>query len=296
MSTTMCTLLPDLVVTSMKAVSAFASQLPGLSSVDAVGLCEVVRARWPQVTFDGARFGAFVAERLVDGGDVKQLHVADLYLVWAALDGQAPALRSFDALLVEWTTAALRARPAGVELPEVQSVLRERLLVGERPALRGFGGQGALKAYVIVAALRALTDAVRRTASAQHLGALELAHTLLDDAPDPRARAEVAQLRPHLRDALEQGLAGLPVRLRTVLRLHYLEGVSAEALARMYNVHRATTTRWLIEARQRVLDATRNQLSEVMGVDTFSSVRRELGEFELSVAGLLATTPGEPHE
>lgn len=266
---------------------AFAAELPGLAPVDAAGLLAAVAARWPQVDADASAFGRFIAERLKHGRDVRQLQLADLYLTWAVLERQPAALRHFDALLAEWTSSALRARPAGVELSEVQAILRERLLVGETPALSGYAGEGALKAYVIVSALRALTDVLRRTAPARHLGALELAHSLLDDAPDPRAFAEATQLRPYLRDALEHGLASLPLRLRTVLRLHYLEGVSAEALARSYNVHRATTTRWLTEARELVLRATKQQLEEVMGTETFSSVRRELGDFELSVAGLL---------
>lgn len=272
----------------MRDVSAFTAQVPELTAVDAAELLASVQARWPQLTLDEVRFGRFIGARVGGGVDVRHLHLADLFLVWAALSGQPAALRHFDTLLVEWTTAALRSRPAGVELAEIQSALRERLLVGGA-SLNGYSGQGALKAYVIVAALRALTDALRRSAPTQHLGVLELAHTLLDDGPDPRARAEAAQLRPHLREALEQSIAELPTRLRNVLRLHYLEGVSADALARMYNVHRASTTRWLIEARQRVLEATRLQLTEVMGTETFSSVRRELGDFELSVAGLLAT-------
>src|SRR5690606_24363931 len=134
------------------------------------------------------------------------------------------------------------------------------LLVGDgerAPALSRFSGQGPLKAYVIVAALRAITDVLRRVAPGQSLGALELAQTMLDEAPDARTRAEQNQLRPYLREALEQSVAGLPVRLRTVLRLHYLEGVSAEDLGRMYGVHRATTTRWLTEARARVLESTK---------------------------------------
>lgn len=273
---------------AMPDVVSFTAQVPELTAVDAAELLTSVQARWPQLSLDEVGFGRFIGERVGGGVDVRHLHAADLFLSWAALAGQPAALRHFDALLVEWTTAALRARPAGVDLTEVQSALRERLLVGGA-ALNRYTGQGALKAYVIVAALRALTDALRRIASTEHLGVLELAHTLLDDGPDPRARAEAAQLRPHLREALERSLAELPTRLRNVLRLHYLEGVSAEALARMYNVHRATTTRWLTEARQRVLDATRLQLTEVMGAETLSSVRRELGDFELSVAGLLAT-------
>ncbi len=279
----------------MKDVSAFVAELPALAPVDAADLLEAVCARWPQLKLDAANFGRFLGERAGDG-DVRRLHLSDLYLVWAALDAQADALRAVDGLLVEWTSAALRTRPGGVDLSEVQGLLRARLLVhvAERPsALTRYSGQGALKAYVIVAALRTLTDVLRRSMPAQALGVLELAHTVLDDAPDPRARAEVEQLRPYLREALEQSITSLPVRLRTVLRLHYLEGVPAESLAKMYGVHRATTTRWLVEARARVLEATRLQLSEVLGPETFSSVRRELGDLGLSVAGLFVTATGE---
>lgn len=276
----------------MTHLSVFAAQLPGLSVVDAGGALELARASWPQLQFEPTRFGQYLAARV--GDDVKGRHLADLSLAWATLDGQPAALEAFDRLFISWTTAALRARPAGVELAEVQSRLRVRLLVST-PALAQYTGKGALKAFVIVAALRTLTDLARQSTAARDVDTLELAEVMLDPEYSPQAGVERAQLRPRVREALERSVTALPVRLRMVLRLHYLEGVPAEALARMYGVHRATTTRWLQEARQRVLEATQAHLADVLGPETFSSVKRELGDFELSLAGLfVGSSEGAP--
>lgn len=277
----------------MSQLSTFAAQLPQLSQLDAGALLERVRATWPQVVFEPERFGAWLRERL-GTARVGERHVADLYLAWGVLEGQAAAVRTFDQLLTTWATLALRNRPAGVEVDEVLSHLRTRLLVDapqRASALRQYTGQGALKAYVIVAALRALTDQLRAQPAAQPHDALELAEHLAHDGRDAESRLRVAQLSPHLRAALERALAALPVRLRTVLRLHYVDGVPAEVLARLYGVHRATTTRWLVEARQQVLEATHAHLGAVLGPETLSSVKRELSAFELSLPGLFTELP-----
>jgi len=62
------------------------------------------------------------------------------------------------------------------------------------------------------------------------------------------------------REAFVPALEALSARQRNLLRQHYIDGVSLEALAGLYRVHRATAARWLADARQAVLSHVREGL------------------------------------
>jgi hypothetical protein len=111
-----------------------------------------------------------------------------------------------------------------------------------------------------------------------------------NDEQGPSARCDWAQLNSHLAAALEEAIAALPVRQRNVLRLHSLRDVSADAIGRMYGVHRATTTRWLTDAREQ----HRLRLELALGTQTLESVNRELAAgIELSLPGALVSESKE---
>lgn len=274
------------------SLTAFLEHLPSLSSVDAGRVLELAQATWPQVELDAGGFGAFLAARVQD--ELRAAHVTDLYLCWAVLAGQPLAISAFEQLLSTWASSALQRAPPGVDRDEVLSALRLKLMVArpEAPAALGaYTGRGPLKAWVAIATLRALSDAIRRSPEPAPAEAMELAVNLVDDSRSVDSQLGTAQFRPHLREALEASLRELPLRLRTVMRLHFVDGVPAEVLAKMYGVHRATTSRWILEARRRVLERTWEQLADVVGPETFSSIRRELEHFELSLPDLFATLP-----
>ncbi|OJY27709.1 MAG: hypothetical protein BGO98_41335 [Myxococcales bacterium 68-20] len=52
----------------------------------------------------------------------------------------------------------------------------------------------------------------------------------------------------------------------------------AEAIGRMYGVHRATATRWILQAKQAVFDETRGELERryAMSTDTFESIAHDV--------------------
>ncbi len=110
------------------------------------------------------------------------------------------------------------------------------------------------------------------------------------------AQLQWSELEPHAAQAIAAAMAELSVRQRTLVRLHYVEGVSAQALAKMYSVHRATTTRWLVEARERLLELVQTRLRDSLELDTASlhSLQRTLaGGLELSLPALLEPKPSK---
>jgi RNA polymerase sigma-70 factor len=279
---------------------ALGAQAP--DALEARRLLEGVRRRWPFVTLDAAAFGALVASCLpASGQGLGSVHVEDLALAWACLDGQRAA---HEALVTTFQGPVRQvALRGGLDPDEVSSRVFQKLLVrdGERvPGLSRYAGLGPLKSFVLVTAMRQVVDLRRgqrpAEASADDDTWVELATTVANDEQGPSARCDWAQLKPHLAAALEEAIAALPVRQRNVLRLHYLEDVSADAIGRMYGVHRATTTRWLTDAREQVFEQVQHRLrlELALGTQTLESVNRELAAgIELSLPGALVSESKE---
>lgn len=166
--------------------------------------------------------------------------------------------------------APARAGLAHMRLPaaaldDVMQLTREKLLVGDPPRLCGYAGQGKLRGLVQVVATRAALDHVRAQARlVPDDGAADLA--AIDDDP------ELAYLKAHYRDAWKtaftEAAGALDARDRNLLRLHHLSGVTLDALAAMYGVHRATAVRWLADARAKLLSGTRTRLASALTVST----------------------------
>jgi RNA polymerase sigma-70 factor (ECF subfamily) len=268
----------------------------GFGTSEAAALLAGVTQRWPLVKVDPDALGEFLAGRLAEGNGVSELHLEDLALTWACLAGDAAAHSSF----VKTMRPALRRvlHRAGSDADELEAAVLARMLgdAGSPPTLGRYGGHGPLKHFVMVAAMRTLIDwqRARKAHAAIDDPWLELAIQVASDERGPRERSDWSQLRPHLSAALEGAVASLPLRQRNVLRLHYLEGVSADALGRMFGVHRATTTRWLADARAHVFAHVQRHLRAQLevGASTLEAINHDLAEgIELSLPGFLAREP-----
>jgi RNA polymerase sigma-70 factor (ECF subfamily) len=276
------------------------SQAPDL--LESRRLLDAARRRWPSIRLDPGPFGALLATHLPQASNgLGALHVEDLALVWACLAGQRAA---HDTFVTTYDSAVRQvALRGGVDADELSSRVFQKLLVqdGDKaPSLGRYAGLGPLKSFVLVTAMRLLVD-LRRGSRVNDVGTdddawVELATTVAVDEQGPAGRCDWAQLKPHLSAALETAIASLPVRQRNVLRLHYVEDVSAEAIARMYGVHRATTTRWLADAREQVFSHVQQQLrlELAVGTQTLDSVNQDLADgIELSLPGAFrAAGPG----
>lgn len=263
-----------------------------LTPLDARRVLEAAASRWPAVRLDARAFGAFLSERLPEHAtSLGALHTDDLLLAWACLDGQRDALEAFAAA---FRPLVRQVCARSVAADDVSAEVEQHLLVGDgcRAALAGYSGLGPLASYVSVAAMRAVLSAHRAASRQPQLlddDAWSELEQRLGDTASPEARVETAQLKPHLVSALDEALSALTVRQRSLLRLHYAEGVSAEALGRMYNVHRATSTRWLAEAREAIFTRVQRALAQhlSLGPETLESVNRHLASgVELTLSGL----------
>ncbi|HSP20356.1 MAG TPA: transcriptional regulator, partial [Myxococcaceae bacterium] len=118
---------------------------------------EVARQAHPDLPLDPDLFLAFIARRApaLDAGGVP-VHVADLYLACAALQGHPAALEQLDCRLRALLPRALRRLRLDDELrSEVLQRTRERLLLSPRgPKLAEFQGRGGLDPWLRAVLLR----------------------------------------------------------------------------------------------------------------------------------------------
>jgi len=92
-------------------------------------------------------------------------------------------------------------------------------------------------------------------------------------------------------------LAELPPHDRSLLRLHYIEGLSLDRLAVMERVHRATVARWLSDARSTVLSRVRTLLAErlkLSGHEGESLLRFVRSRLDLSLRRALDSAQAAP--
>ena len=254
------------------------------------------RERWPGVTVSSQRFAQHLGAVVPAGEDlvacVRELRTNDLYLASACLDKEAAALRAFEQRVLPQAAKAVRRIDADARfVDDVCSDVRVKLLVadGGPPRLAFYLGKGPLVHWVQVVATRVAqskkrAQAVRRAPA----DVSDMALAVLADDPEigPLAR----ELRGSFSEALKAALGELTTRQRNLLRLYLVEGVSAEAIGRMYRVHRATVARWIAAAREDVQAATRRRLSDagVLGPSSFESVMEHvLSGIDLSLAPLL---------
>ena len=212
---------------------------------------------------DRTRFDAFVTEH----ERATSRYPADVFLAAGCLAGDPAALAAFDREMLATARGAIRSIDGSETfVDEACQRLRASLLVGdgERPRIADYAGRGPLRAWIGVAAVRTALMMRRSQQRAKEVsvdddwsGTLALITTgnpeldlLKRQYADAFARA--------LRDAVE----ALEPRLRTVLRMSFVEGLSIDEIGAVYAVHRATAARWIRSACDTVFTATRVQLAE----------------------------------
>ena len=183
-------------------------------------------------------------------------HAGDLALAAALARGDAAALATFETAIVPDIRGALvrLGRSDPDFLDEVLQSVRVKLLVGDPPRITEYAGRGRLAAWIQVVAIREALMLIRKTAR-EVPGDVELFRLAFSEpaiARSSRAHKEAFTA------AFQRALAELPERDRTCLRLCFVEGLGTEDLARLFRVHRVTAFRWLRDAREALLDATRS--------------------------------------
>jgi RNA polymerase sigma-70 factor (ECF subfamily) len=254
-------------------------------------LLRAARAAWPEVALDDESFAAHLAERWPAGATLAQwledAHATDLYLACACGRGVPEALAAVDRAFLAHTAAYLvRLSPSDAFVEDVRQTVREKLFVGDAPKIREYSGRGPLDGWLRVVAGRAALDLRKRRG--------ERLPDLTAKGLDPFADPELGYLKQRYRgvveDAYKAALASLDEDSRTLLRQHFLLGVTLDELAERLRVHRTTIARRLAGARQRIADETQRLLRERLALSgeefasLFGLVRSQL---DVSVSRLL---------
>jgi RNA polymerase sigma-70 factor (ECF subfamily) len=208
--------------------------------------------------------------------DLAGEHRAELLLAWACLGGAPAALTELDRTALE--PARIHARASGLPPAMVDDsvqIARMRLVVGDGdrpPGLRAYRGRGSLAAFVRTAVLRIAIDLARRDRETpdDHIEAM-----LASTHPDPELEYMRRQYASTLANALRDAWRELPPHDRFVLGLQVHEKLDLDAIAKIYQVHRATAARRAASARAALIGLVR------------AAIRRELAVGETTVDSIL---------
>jgi RNA polymerase sigma-70 factor (ECF subfamily) len=234
---------------------------------DLVSVVSAARAAWPEIAFDEAAFVAFLAARPAGPAGLRASGAADLLLAFACAEGDAAALRIVEREYLARPAALLPARYRH-DAPEILQALRARVLVPSegRPArIAGYSGRGSLRGWLRVAATRIAADLAR---SREREVSLDEDGVLADRAGGD---LEIDDLKRRYRDefraAFSAAILDLDARARTILRQHYVDGLTMEGIGSIHRVHRMTVLRWMHAAREALARETRRELRVRLRVD-----------------------------
>jgi RNA polymerase sigma-70 factor, ECF subfamily len=251
------------------------SASPPSASLEAL-LEEIVRSAqsaWPGVNLAPDRFIPYLGRRLPTGlpaeEALRQIHTSDLYLACACAHGDAQAIAAFEARCLTVVDRAVVALPVDADVvAEVKQQLRRNLFVGDGrpPEILDFVGRGDLRGWVRVMAVRLALAMMRRARKNETAD-----DDLIDKAVLPQESPELAYLknsyRRQFKSAVGDAIKGLTVRERTLLRQHFIDGLTIDEIGTVYRVHRATAARWIARAREAVLNATRAALMKRLTIE-----------------------------
>jgi DNA-directed RNA polymerase specialized sigma24 family protein len=231
----------------------------------------------------------------VDTLPASEIHAEDLFLVAAALFGDCVAeakLRRIHRPVLAGCLRQLEVSTATLE--EIERRLWDAALVGDDggpPRLAGYSGRGALARWVGIAAQRialkmrrqgttpvapreaAAPEATREASDeASDDASAEAGKRALDSATaqsdalaaDPELAIIKGKVGGEFQGALTRALGSLEDRERMIYRLHLVDGMAIEMLAKVYRVSHATIARWLVKARDSVIRETQRLLREEM--------------------------------
>lgn len=223
---------------------------------------ERIRTRWPKGTVPRADFLA----RLKALGPEAEFP-EDLYWAQCCLAGDRLALDALERTVVKQLA---RRRVADDQRGELATEAMAQLVVGtdrKPPKLEQYAARAPLDGWVHVVVTRLVLDSQRAAGARNDDAPLEDA--MLGEATEglaPELALAREQFRGTFAAAFRAALAALDSKERLMLRQHYLDGVSLEALARMHAAGRSTVARKLQGARHQVLESMRDEVRRRTGL------------------------------
>ncbi|MGC4113097.1 MAG: sigma-70 family RNA polymerase sigma factor [Myxococcales bacterium] len=261
-------------------------------------LFEEGRQAWPAVPLTAEDFQRFVEGRTQE---LAEGVAGDLYLACACARQTPQALAAFEQAFVGQVPAYLsRVEGAGPFLEDVRQLLRIRLFVppaAGAPKIAEYRGKGPLGAWVRVVAINLALELKRASQPAVSTEEIERLPEMVAQ-PNPELDFIRVRYAEPFKKAFAAALSALEPRERTVLKMHLVHGLSIDKIAQLYQVHRSTAARWLVDVRERLYDETRGRLVDLLQLppreldsllalvrsDIDVSVRRILGESKADIS------------
>ncbi len=258
--------------------------------------------RWPALRVDRPRFEAHLAtlHPLSDEhAALLGIHLGDLVLAWACLEGDPVALSAFE----EGPMVVARNALSGMGMPrdrreEVLQQVRAKLLATAPEArIASYTGAGSLASWVRVIAVRAaLSHGRSMTRERKHDDEVLLAEMARSVTDEPELDSLREQYREQLSEAMALAFGELQSDERNLLRMHSLDGVNLRELGKLHGVDASTVSRRLARIRARLLASARDHLAQRcgLGLTEVESLIRAVGrDVDLSVARLLEGEPSD---
>lgn len=252
------------------------------------------QAQWHSVPLGPERFVRHLARHLPEGsGDaLRQLHGADLYLACACAQGEPRALRAFDQHILQRVPPRL-GQLSQTTVEDVLQELRQRLLLARGdipPRIADYSGRGPLLAWVRIIAARIVGELAHQQGRQVLFDEPPEVLTRMLSSNDPERELLREDSRQALAEALRKALTVLPERERALLRLHHLHGLTMDRLAAMYGESRSSVARHVAQARERLLELTRQELSsrlKLAGVEVESLLGLVQSRLDFSLCQLM---------
>ncbi len=243
--------------------------------------------RWPRLQVDARAFEAHLVKLPVSDSALTA-HGSDLALAFACLAGTPVAIDEIDLELRQQGAVARRRFDLDDHgLSEVLQIIRTRLLTGPQPRIGKYAGSGPMGAWLRMIVIREAFDHLRRNAKDEDLPLEQAA----SEALSPDEAVDRIRHVPRLREALESALAALSAEDRTLLKLHFLDGVTLDRLAALMRVHRATIARRIATLRRQILTDVASRLGVRFGTrpSEMRSLWRTFGaQVQITLSRILA--------
>ena len=227
---------------------------------------EAGKSLWPDIELDREQFAAHM--EAVDPTATSRFQT-DLYLACACLRRDPAAIAIFNREVLSSARGAIGAIDSSPEfVDEALQRLRTSLMVGDgdqpAPRLTLYAGRGPLRAWVGIAAARTALMMRRSQKRSKEIttdedwtGTLAMIST-----NNPELELLKRQYAEAFQIALRDAVAAIEPRMRSVLKMSFVDGLSIDEIGTIYVVHRATAARWIQRACDDVFEKTRALLAE----------------------------------
>jgi RNA polymerase sigma-70 factor (ECF subfamily) len=297
---------------SADLLRAFSTHLPGGEDRIVAGCGETLgrvvehaQASWPGLEVPVPTFVRYLAERIPPEGDVREalagIHAADLYLACACARQVPGAIERFENHFAKTVDAFIRGvhgMAAGAD--EIRQLLRQKLFVdegaagGERAKIERYSGKGKLSSWVGVTVQRTALNLARSDSARREID-LDTLSDAIPSGANPELDYLKARYRAEFRAAFQRAVAELTQRERVILRHHYVNGLSQERIAQLYQNNQATVSRWIASARESIRRSAERELRAKLNAsasDIQSIAALIRSQFDISLARCLGTGTG----